>query len=254
MRTEPVERQKERLLARLRAAGAAGATKARLGVKSPRGSAAQALQALLEDRRIGNLGSPARPCFVLSEHFNPLERACAQIERNAGLSQPGRGDALALFAAKELGKGCQGEVRRNVEAAVDWLVQERRLVKLRRGRTVYYASAEGLRTLLTPEPPAAAGDTVPAPRPAAPSIERPLVRAAYRRLASRLGYRNVEISELQRELGIPMEELKRFLLEESRQGHAVLSLGDWSLSSEAIRSGAIELFGRPHLLVRLDAE
>ena len=254
MRTEPVERQKERLLARLREAGAAGATKARLGVKSPHGSAAQALQALLDDRRIANLGSPPRPCFVLSEHFNPLERACAQIERNAGLSQPGRGGALELFSEKELGKGCQGEVRRQVEAAVGWLGQERRLVKLRRGRTVYYASAERWGALLAPETPPAPGDTVEAPRPAGPSVDRPLVQAAYRRLTSRLGYSNVEISELQRELGIPMEDLKRFLLEESRQGHAVLSLGDWSVSSEAIRAGAIDLFGRPHLLVRLDAE
>jgi hypothetical protein len=51
-----------------------------------------------------------------------------------------------------------------------------------------------------------------------------------------------------------MGELKRFLLEESHRGHAVLCLGDWSVSSDEIRSGAIELFGKPHLLVRLDAE
>jgi hypothetical protein len=51
-----------------------------------------------------------------------------------------------------------------------------------------------------------------------------------------------------------MDALKHFLLDESRQGRAVLTLGDWSVSSEETRAGAIELFGKPHLLVRLDAE
>jgi hypothetical protein len=258
MRAEPADRQRERLLARLREFGPAGATQAKLGVKGPKSGAARALQELLSDRRIANIGSATRPCYVLREHFNPLERACEQIERNIGSQKRVRNDTPDLWIKRELEKGCRGEVRNRSEEALDWLVKERRLLKLRRGRSLYWASAERLKALLVPEKqlPVDAGNEPPQPAlsPAAGPVDPVLVRAAYKRLRSRLGYRNVEISELQREVGIPMDALKRFLLEESRQGQAVLSLGDWSVSSDEIRAGAIDLFGRPHLLVRFDAE
>jgi hypothetical protein len=77
---------------------------------------------------------------------------------------------------------------------------------------------------------------------------------AYRRVKERLGYSNVEVYELKKELGAPMDQVKAFLLEENRRGNAVLSLGDWSLSSEETRSGAIEILGKPHLLVRFRDE
>jgi hypothetical protein len=258
MRAESVDRLKEKLIARLRDLGPDGATKAKLGVKGPKGHAAQALQELLNDGRAANIGSAARPCYVLSEHFNPLERACERIERNIGSQKPVRNDTLDLWVKRELEKGCQGEVRNKIDEAIDWLEKEKRLLRLRRGRSFYWVSAERLQTLLAPER-LLPGDAAAEPaRPTIPSAAGPvdprLVQAAYQRLRSRLGYRNVEISELQRELGIPMDALKRHLLEESREGRAVLSLGDWSVSSDAIRAGAIELFGKPHLLVRFDTE
>ncbi len=246
------------MLAKFRAFGPAGATKAKLGVKGLKGRAAQALQELLSDRRVANLGSPTRPRYVLSEHFNPLEKACEQIERNAMSIKPARADTLELVIKKELEKGCEGEVRKKIDEAIDWLVKDKRLLKLRRGRSFYWVSAEKLKALVALEKrqpdPAAEAQPQASPSPTVHPIDRQLVQAAYQRLRSRLGYSNVEISALRRELSIPMDELKRFLLEESRRGQAVLSLGDWSVSSEEIRSGAIELFGRPHLLVRLDAE
>lgn len=258
MRAEPVERLKEKLIAKLREIGPAGATKAKLGVKGPKGNAAQALQELLSGRRAANLGSAARPCYVLSEHFNPLERACERIERNIASQKRARDGVLDLWVKRELEKGCQGEVRSKIDEALDWLVKEKRLLRLRRGRSFYWVSAESLKALLVsarPLPDDAGDEPVPASlAPAAGPVDPRRVQAAYHRLRSRLGYRNVEISELQRELGIPMDALKRHLLEESREGRAVLSLGDWSVSSDAIRAGAIELFGQPHLLVRFDPE
>jgi hypothetical protein len=258
VRGETVESLKERMLARFRECGQAGATKTDLGVKSPKGRAAQALQELLGERRVANLGSPTRPRYVLSEHFHPLERACEQIERNALSKKPVRGDTLELLLKKELEKGCEGEVRKKIDEAFDWLAKEKRLVRLCRGRSIYWVSAENVKALVAleqrPPVPAAAAPTQPSPSPAGRPMERRLALAAYQRLRSRLGYSNVEISALRRELEVPMDELGRFLLEESRLGRAVLSLGDWSVSSDEIRSGAVELFGRPHLLVRFDAE
>jgi hypothetical protein len=46
-----------------------------------------------------------------------------------------------------------------------------------------------------------------------------------------------------------MDQLKNFLLEESRQERVVFSRADRPKSSKAIRSGAVELNGQPHLLV-----
>jgi hypothetical protein len=253
-----MERLKEKLIAKLHDLGPDGATKTKLGVKSPKGLAAQALQELLRDGRAANIGSAARARYVLSEHFNPLERACERIERNIGSQKPARNDTLDLWVKRELEKGCQGEVRNKIDEALDWLVKEKRLLRLRRGRSFYWASAERLKPLLATERPLPHDAPDETARPALSSTAGPvdprLVQTAYQRLRFRLGYRNVEISELQRELGIPMDALKRHLLEASREGRAVLSLGDWSVSSDAIRAGAIELFGQPHLLVRFDAE
>ena len=258
MAGEPIESQKEKILSQLREAGPAGVTKAKLGVKDPKGKAAQALKELLSDRRVANLGSPTRTCYVLIEHFNPLERACEQIERNALSKKPIRDDTIELLIKKELEKGCEGEIRKKVDEAFDWLVKEKRLVRLRRSRSFYFVHLEKMRARLKLANlemiDAAEPYSQSLPCEVAEKVDHQRVLAAYQRLRSKLGYSNVEISELQRELNIPMGELKRFLLEESSQGHAVLSLGDWSVSSDEIRSGAIELFGKPHLLVRLDAE
>jgi hypothetical protein len=88
------------------------------------------------------------------------------------------------------------------------------------------------------------------PAEAPPELNRKLVLEAYQKVSQRAGFSNVEIYQLQQELGAPMDALKAFLLEESRHGRAVLSLGDWSLSSEETRSGAVELQGSQYLLVR----
>ena len=253
-----VESQKEKILAKLHQAGSAGLTKAGLGVTDTKGRPAQALRELLSERRVANLGTLKRTCFVLSEHFNPLERACERVEKNALSKKSSRNDTLELLIKKELEKGCEGEIRKKVDEAVEWLVKEARLLKLRRSRSYYFIHPGNLNEILKPRKPEL-DDVAETRQPPAPAemisvIDRLQVLAAYHRLKSRLGYSNVEISELRRELNISMSELKNFLLEESSRGDAVLSLGDWSVSSDEIRSGAIELFGKPHLLVRFDAE
>jgi hypothetical protein len=256
MRGETIAIQKEKILAKLREAGPAGLAKAKLGIGGSQSPKAQAFKALLNERQIANLGSAVRTRFVLIEHFNPLERACEQIERNASLRRSVRDDVVELLIKKDLEKGCEGETRKKIDEAIDILVKEKRLVRFRRSRTLYLVHAQKLNEIAKPFEPhpseilEAQSLVSPGERPGL--ISRQLVLAAYQRLKSRLGYSNVEISELQRELDIPMDDLKSFLMEESRGGYAVLSLGDWSVSSPETRSGAVELFGKPHLLVRFD--
>jgi hypothetical protein len=73
---------------------------------------------------------------------------------------------------------------------------------------------------------------------------------AYQRVRQRLGYSNIPIYELQQESRMSPDQIRALILEESRRGNAVLSLGDWSLSSDAVRSAAIDIRGDRYLLVR----
>jgi len=112
MPVETLENQVEKLLFKLREAGPAGLTKGKLGVKAGKGIAAQALEDLIARRKVANLGTATRTCFVLIEHFNPLERACERIEKNALSKQPAREDTIELLTRRDLEKGREGEVRK----------------------------------------------------------------------------------------------------------------------------------------------
>ncbi|MEJ2731092.1 MAG: hypothetical protein P8185_21735 [Deltaproteobacteria bacterium] len=247
MAAKSIEKHKTNIIAKLSEAGPKGLPKSKLGVKDLKSPSGRALKALITDRRLANLGTRTKTRFVLMEHFKPLELACEQIEKNAKGTKPGRADQIQLLIRKDLEKGCEGEVRKKVDEAIDWLVKEQKLLRALRGRTFYYISADRMRALFMEQ--AELPITEPEPLEEEPALDKSTVFAAYLRVRGRLGYSNVEISELRKELGVPMDRLKSFLVEQSRLGNAVLSLGDWSVSSEAVRSGAIELYGRPHLLV-----
>jgi hypothetical protein len=243
MATGSIEKHKDKIVGQLSRAGSAGLSKSKLGVKDAKSPSGRALKALLENRRLANLGSRTRTRYVLMEHFKPLELACEQIEKNADGTRPGQAEPIRLMIRTELGRGCTGEVLKQLDEAIDWLVKEQKLLRVRRGRNFYYLSADRLRAVFAEQA------ALPLVGDEAPPLEKSTVFTAYLRVRSRLGYSNVEISELRNELNVPMEQLKRFLVEQSRLGNVQLSLGDWSVSSEAVRQGAVELYGRPHLLV-----
>jgi hypothetical protein len=256
MRGETVESQKERMLAKLREAGAAGLTKAGLGVKDAKGKAAQALRELLNERLAANLGNLRQPCYVLLQYFNPLERACDQIERYSLLKKAVRENTIGLIPRSEFEKGFKGpkgEIWKKFDEAIDWLLKTGRLLKFQTGRNTYFVHVSQVSPSLSSQGKApAVTDTKVDSYPAAEiaGVQKDTVMSAYSRVKTRLGYSNIPIYELQQELGVPMEKLKSFIVEEARSGGAALSIGDWSLSSEEVRSGVIELGGYRYLLVR----
>ena len=252
MAQQSLESKMEVILGKLKEGGASGLTKGGLGIKDAKSVGARALQTLEEEREVANLGTPRRTRYVLMEFYKPLEIACDQIESNAKDARPSRSEILVLLSRKDLEKGCVGEIRKKVDEAIDWLVKERKLLRFRRGRVSYCVHVEHVKDLLLEEEAFwTERKETPIPRQFPGRSE---VLNAYKRAKERLGYSNVEIYELQKELGAPMDQVKAFLLEENRRGKAVLSLGDWSLSSDETRSGAIELLGKPHLLVRFRDE
>lgn len=254
MAEQSLESRKGEILGKLKAAGASGLGKGGLGIKAGRSPAARALKALEQDRKVANLGTPKRTRYVLAEFYRPLELACGRIEANAKKAGSSRSGIVELLSRRDLEQGCEGQIRKKVDEAIDLLVKEQRLFRFRRRRSIFFVHAERFRGAAPGLPAAAPAGAVTDAPPLLAGLDRGEILAAYRRLARRLGYSNVEISALRREAGCSMDGLRHFLIEESRQGRAVLSLGDWSVSSEEIRAGAIELFGKPHLLVRLDAE
>ncbi len=234
---------KENILEKLRAAGAAGLVKTKLVSSTPKSRPQEALKELEKDGLIANLGDNKKYLYVLKAYDTPRENACGKIEAYFGSRQK------ALFSRSKLLRECQkglpAKVKKELGRALDGLVRENKLLKFKYGRYDLFLHASAI--------PAALCHPVPvSPGPLGP--DRDSVFQAYRKVRQRLGFSNVEIYQLQQELNIDMDVLKAFLLEESRQGRAVLSLGDWSLSTAAARRGAIELQGRQYLLIRFKSE
>ena len=248
MAVKSLEEHKTNIITKLGEAGPVGLSKSKLGVKDAKSPSGRALKELLTNRRLANLGTRSKTRYVLMEHFKPLELACEQIEKNAKGTKPGRLGQIQLLIRKDLEKGCEGEVRKKVAEAIDWLVKEQKLLKAQRGQTFYYLSADRMRALFAKQAEAPISDREPQEQELA--LDKSTVFEAYLRVRSKLGYSNIEISELLKELGVPMDLLKTFLLEQSRLGKAVLSVGDWSLSSDEVRSAVIEIGGYKYLLVR----
>jgi hypothetical protein len=236
----------KKILEQLRKAGPRGLTKSQLGIINSKSAKGQAFMVLEKKGRIGNLGTRRKSRYVLAKHYKPLKIAYERVDQNAKAAGIKRSKALSLLIRKDLEKGCPQQVRKKIDAAIGRLVKDQKLIKLKRGRALYFLHADLVREVLAEQAEIPAFE-IDEPEPH--SISRGDVFTAYLRVRNHRGYSNVEIYELQQELGAPMDQLKNFLLEESRQGRVVFSRGDWSVSSEAVRSGAVELNGQPHLLV-----
>ncbi|MBF0529238.1 MAG: hypothetical protein HQK55_08210 [Deltaproteobacteria bacterium] len=238
------------ILEKLRAVGRRGTSKSSLvGANKP---ALEALKELIQKGVVVNIGSGKTPLYLLQEFDNPLELACEAME------QATKAGNHTVFTDREILqiKTSTKPIKSKLAEARTLLVKEGKLVGLKGKKTLYYAHSEVLRSLLPVSQPSMVDDRLVAEKPqidirsAASSFSGNEVLAAYTRLKLRHGYSNVEIYELGRESGQDSKELQAFLLEESRQGRAVLSLGDWSLSKPEYQAAAVYLDGQPHLLVR----
>ncbi len=232
-----LDEYKERLLAKLEAAAEAGLTLSGLGIKGAAKTGKllrQALGELQREGRVGNLGLLTQPRYVLQRFYRPLDLAYEHVQAKAVPGKP------HLYTRSELEKGLKGPMKGKLDEAMDLLVKERALLRLKRGNVSLYLHAASLAGLV----PASV-------RPVGPGIDRDRLREAYRQAVRASGFSDVLVEEVQRRLDSSLEDLKALLIAECRAGRAVPSLGDWSLSSEAARTAAIDINGRPHLRIRL---
>ena len=182
-------------------------------------------------------GRPRRKVAAGAEPAATVESVTARL---LALPQPGGPVPVALWTKAELGRALSRAEKPHLDAALARLQEDRRLLMLGHGESVFFAFAEPLREWLGTgvAMTEAAGDL--------PDVYRRLVRESG-------GFSDVKISALARALGpgvaVGLAERLKALW---RMGDATLSLGDWSLASEETRAAAVELDGEKYLLVRLE--
>ncbi|MBF0345362.1 MAG: hypothetical protein HQL06_14165 [Nitrospirae bacterium] len=232
MKEDEIKSYKEVVLSKLREAGVRGLSRGKLDIGSGDGLKDKALKELEKERKIANIGLPNKPVFVLKEFYTPLELACEIILKKTAVELTVF-SKTALIKLKELPVG---KIRSHAGKALDWLVKEKTLLRLKNGGKVLYANAASLRAALAAE---------------TPSLDRKRVLEAYHRVKERCGLSDIDIADLRQELSVSQELLEKFLLDDKQPVKVELSQGDWPTSSEKIRSGAIYISGKPYLLVRL---
>ncbi len=287
-----LESHKKDILNRLQEAGAKGLSKTGLGVSSSKKSLKnKAIEELEREQKIGNLGTAKKSRYVLQEFNTPLKIAYKIIEKKALSAGMTLFSRTKLVHYKEFPAG---KVRKNRNKAFDRLVKEKKLSEIKRKSLTYFVHGESFQRFVPEEITTAyklslkdeiiqwlikmltderkliklkdgkktyflhnaSFQSVLSVKetPSEHTLSREEILKAYHNIRQRIGFSNIEIYELQKELGAHINELKEFLLEESRNGRAVLTLSDWSIASEEVRSGAIYLGGKPHLLVRFEEQ
>ena len=233
------------ILAKLVTAGAAGLKKTPLLGKGKKDQATKlaALETLVNRREVVRLGTERLPVFVLHRFYNPLEMAYAAIEAKA---TPG---TTKLYTEKEFGVKLAKHVKEKIPEAIRLLLGERKLLRTQRARSFYYLHTAAILPLV------GAAALEPAPGQAATpegwEISWEEVRRAYDTVVRGSGFSDVLVSDLHRASAIPLDQLKPFLLAQSRAGRVAPSRGDWSLADAAAREAALYLEGEPYLQIRL---
>jgi hypothetical protein len=228
------------ILAKLETATERGLSKSQLLGKSKIKARTSVFEDLLTNRKIANIGTVGKPRYVTIENFKPLELAYAALEAKA---TPGK---VVLFLASEFESACVGAVKSAVPEAIKRLIQDRKLIPIKRARSLYYLHAESLRHFVD-SPTLASGPEQPQPTG---KVDEAAIREAYRRLVSETGFSDVRISDLCRRAGVKADQIKSWLLAQSRQGIISPTRGDWSLAGPDERAAAIEINGEQHLRIR----
>ncbi len=224
---------RSRILGKLQDAGSQGLPRHRLGAAKT-SEVDQTLKALIVEGSIVRLGSSRKALYFLKDASPTPQQAIGALDRGSA-QFPGR-----LFLGRELKRFCTGAQELFFDEALVQLVEEGKLIRLRRSQSVYYTHRDGI----LPQP----GQDR--------SFESQKVLKAYQSLVEEKGLIDVKIAALQIRAGVPLPDLQNWLVEESRMGRAHLSRGDWSLSTEEERRAAVYLDGRdgqPYLRVRLES-
>lgn len=235
MANKTVEDYKRDIQQKVVEAGVKGIGKGKLQISSSK-KRSEAFSALIAENKIRNLGSAKYSCYVTPDHYKPVELACEKIQ-SLITDRP-----LKTWSKSSLGENIKAPkvVKDSIGEAVEGLVKENVLLLLD-GKPKKYLSVELIRQRI--------GDA-----PAAAPNDRERLFRAYHELKDETRSANVEIYALRERTGFMQEQVQDLIKELGSEGKAVLGQGDYSLASEAVRSGAILRFGTPYLYVRMDEQ
>ena len=239
------EDYKKEFLAKIENAREKGVSKSALCTSKGSEEKVKAFTALHKANEISDIGTKKYPRWVLPRYKNqPFEIAYNHIEKKAKESKE------LLISKNKLIAGLKGRPKNEFYEALRILAQEKKIIKLKAARSFLFIHIDRLIPFM-PEP-ASLAPNLDEPASPAPNPDelRKLVMDSYQKVKQRFHFSDIWIFELYQETGLQMDVLKNFLLKESREGRAVLSYGDWSLSSDEIHTGAIEINGDQHLMVR----
>ena len=239
------EDYKKEFLAKIENAREKGVSKSALCTSKSSEEKVKAFTALHKANEISDIGTKKYPRWVLPRYKNqPFEIAYNHIEKKTKESKE------LLISKNKLIAGLKGRPKNEFDEALRILAQEKKIIMLKAARSFLCIHIDRLIPFM-PEPASLAPNpnepASPAPNP---EELRKSVMDSYQKVKQRFHFSDIWIFELYKEAGLQMDVLKNFLLKESREGRAVLSYGDWSLSSDEIHTGAIEINGDQHLMVR----
>ncbi|MDM8537007.1 hypothetical protein QUF70_09660 [Desulfobacterales bacterium HSG17] len=234
-----IESYKKDIILKLQDAGKKGLSKSKLGIKAP--LKIQTFKELESSGAIANLGTKSRTLYVLQEFNKPLEMACEQIENKL---KPDSIEILSKSKIKGMTKTAPSAVKKKIDEAVKKLAHENRLLKVKQGKNFLFLYVPAVLHHLSKEKICNANIEQ------LQDLNRDQVIEAYKKVSQEAGFSNIEIYELQKELGVPLEILKEFIIKQDQQGKVILTKGDPSLYSEEIRSAAVHIDGVSYLLIR----
>ncbi len=235
------EEARTEVLAKLAAARAKG----KLGFTTAKTAAAKCevydtiLNALEAEQVVFVDRSKVKPKYFLRE-FQPPEQSSEAVAGK--LLETVRKAHPTVFGQTELRKVLTTKEKPLFARALAFLIERGDLHALTYGKKELYLHYPSLGEQLAK--PASCDETEPA------ALDPGALRDAYRRLVAQTRFPAIEIAALQREAGLAGGILRGWLLEEYQAGRVVLSAGDWSLSDEQTREGAIHDRGERFLLVR----
>jgi len=228
------ELTKTNLLSRIRAAKSHGINKRGLKLPPTRSSYGEYVRKLLDELcqegSIINTGTAAQTLFIHKDYFDPELAIRSRVNTVFG------GDQCSLASSAQLKKGLKGIYLRLFDDTLDELVRNDELQKFKWGKRVLYGKA-------TTEH--ASGSKA--------EISKQSVLMAYRSVVDEKGYADVLVCEVLSRLPDAAPKLLSSLLTQAcKEGWAVASGGDWSLSSDAERAAAVYINGQPHLRIRIN--
>lgn len=218
---------REEILSKLRSAGCAGLRPSKLGIAGT--ARRDALDSLLSAGEVVRFACGKGKVYFLAAFAPSLESAYRTLDE-ALARQPG-----ILLSTAECGRLCRKHEKVFLNDAVRYLINDRRLLKLKRGRASYLMHVEALRSMLD-------GDALTGPE---------AIARAYSEIARSSGQSWVSVRRLSETSALPVAEVIAVLEEMAQKGGAAFSRGEPTLLPEEERSAHVVIGGDAFYLVRL---